>query len=143
MAKKMLSPHFSAVECRCQCSRHKDGDYCYVSPRLLTLAEKIRSVAGVMTVHSCCRCPAHNAEVGGVKASKHVGTPDSPARAMDFHVKGSTPLAVYTAILKAYAAGELPELGGIGLYDAFVHIDTAKAADGHLRKWDYRKRKGA
>lgn len=133
----MLSPHFSAFECRCQCSRHKDGDYCYVSPRLLSLAERVRDIIGPMRVNSCCRCPEHNAEVGGVKTSKHIGTQRSPARAMDFRPLHCTVQEAHAAIVEAYRAGHLTELGGIGLYikKNFIHIDTAKAADGHLRQW--------
>ena len=43
----------------------------------------------------------------------------------------------YAKIVTAWELGKLPELGGIGLYvkKNFIHIDTAHAADGHLRKW--------
>ena len=34
-----------------------------------------------------------------------------------------------------FADGELPELGGLGLYEGRVHVDVFRAADGHLREW--------
>ena len=139
----MLSPHFSVEECRCRCRRHTDAPLCNVSPRLLSLAEKIRDILKCpMIVTSCCRCAAHNAEVGGSPTSKHLAGDKQPARAMDFYCKELSPVAVYNVIVKAWRDGKLPELGGIGLYDWGVHIDTAKADDGHLRRWDYRTKKG-
>ena len=139
-----LSLHFADYELRCQCKRHKEQPLCDVAPRLLSLAEKVRDILTVpMIVTSCCRCPEHNKEVGGSPASKHICTPSQPARAMDFKPKNTEPIVAYNAIVKAYHDGRLNELGGIGLYDWGLHIDIAKAADGHLRTWDYRTKKGA
>lgn len=59
---------------------------------------------------------------------------------MDFKAKNTEPIVAYNAIVKAYHDGRLNELGGIGLYGWGIHIDIAKAADGHLRTWDYRKK---
>lgn len=135
-------PHFAEHELRCKCNRHKDAPLCNVSPRLLMLAEKIRGVLKTpMVVTSCCRCPEHNREVGGSPSSKHIATPEQPARAMDFKPRNMSPLTAYNAIVKAWHDGRLTELGGIGLYDSWIHIDTAKAADGHLRTWDNRSKK--
>jgi len=136
-----LTSHFADFELRCQCKRHKEKPLCNVAPRLLSLAEKVRDILKVpMIVTSCCRCPEHNKEVGGSPASKHICTQSQPARAMDFKPKNTPPIVAYNAIVKAYRDGRLNELGGIGLYDWGIHIDIAKAADGHLRTWDYRKK---
>ena len=59
-------------------------------------------------------------------------------RAMDFKTR-SDPQAVYDAIVRTWENGELSELGGVGIYDWGIHIDTEKAPDGHLRRWDLRK----
>ena len=132
---EMLSPHFSLDECACRCKRHKDAPHCNVSPRLLALAEKVRGVLKEpMIVHSVCRCKAHNIAVHGSPTSKHL-----KGQAMDFHVSGLSPVAVYNAVVKAWHDGRLPELGGVGLYDWGVHIDVHHAQDGHLRRWDLRK----
>lgn len=60
---------------------------------------------------------------------------------MDFHAVGLQPEAAYKVLMEYQRRGYLPQLGGIGLYDWGLHIDTQKAADGHLRTWDYRSKK--
>ncbi|OON87820.1 YcbK family protein [Pyramidobacter sp. C12-8] len=131
MAREMLSPHFAKDECVCRCG----CGLCNATPRLLALAGKIRDLLGEpMIVTSVCRCRKHNAKVGGSPRSKHLS-----GRAMDFYCKRLSPQAVYDAIVRAWENGELSELGGIGLYNWGVHIDIAKAPDGHLRTWDRRK----
>ena len=116
-------PHFADYELRCQCRRHKDKQLCNVSPRLGMLAERLRDVLKTpMIVTSCCRCPAHNADP-------------------DVKGKGMSPSLAFDTIIREWACGGLVELGGIGLYDTFIHIDTAKDEDGHLRVWDERKKK--
>ena len=139
---KNPSPHFADYEVACKCAKHAKGVYYYVSPRLLMLAEKVRDVLRTpMIVTSCCRCPEHNKTVGGSPTSKHIFTDTQPTRAMDFKAKGMVPSLAFDFIVRDWACGGLSELGGIGLYDTWLHIDTAKAEDGHLRVWDERKKK--
>ena len=139
---KKLSPHFADYELQCKCHRHKNKPLCNVSPRLLMLSERVRDeLKTPMIPTSCCRCPEHNKEVGGSPTSKHITTDKQPSRAMDFKAKGMISVLAFDAIVRDWACGGLGELGGIGLYDTFVHIDTAKAEDGHLRVWDERKKK--
>jgi uncharacterized protein YcbK (DUF882 family) len=48
------------------------------------------------------------------------------------------PIAVlYGNVIEAHEQGLLPELGGVGYYHSlgFVHVDTFRLADGHLRQW--------
>lgn len=121
------SEHFSRKELACRCGCGFDD----ATPELLDLAEKVRSILKEpMIVNSCCRCRKHNGAVGGSPNSKHLS-----GSAMDFRCRGLSPTAIYNALLVAYMHGELPELGGIGLYKTFVHIDTYHPADGHLRTW--------
>lgn len=49
-----------------------------------------------------------------------------------------TVLELHDMVLRAHAVGQLPFLGGLGLYPTFIHVDTHKAADGHLRRWSLR-----
>lgn len=131
MAREMLSPHFAKDECVCRCG----CGLCNATPRLLSLADKVRDLLRQpMIVTSVCRCREHNAKVGGSPTSKHLA-----GKAMDFYCKRLSPLAVYDAVVRAWENGELSELGGVGVYDWGVHIDTEKASDGHLRTWDRRK----
>lgn len=126
----MMTDHFTKKEltCRCGCGLSNP------TPALLSLAEAVRAVLGKpMIVHCVCRCKEHNKAVGGASKSKHL-TGD----AMDFHVAGISPEAVRDLIKAAWIRGELPLLGGLGLYQWGVHIDTYKAPDGHLRQWDSR-----
>ena len=126
----MHSEHFSEKELRCKCCGENE-----TKPELLELAEAIRAFIGEpMIVHCAYRCPKHNAEVGGENGSKHI-----VGQAMDFSVKGMSPKAIYDLIRKN--AEIFDHLGGIGLYDWGIHVDTYKAPDGHLRLWDYRKSK--
>ena len=98
----------------------------------LALAEKVRQKLGVpMFVNSACRCRMHNGKVGGSPNSKHLD-----GLAMDFHCGDRySPTAIYNILIANYIRGELPELGGMGLYRNFVHIDAFHAEDGHLRLW--------
>lgn len=43
-------------------------------------------------------------------------------------------------ILEMYTVGKLPWLGGVGDYPVsnWVHVDTRKSSDGHLRRWSGR-----
>lgn len=124
-----LSEHFLTSETAC-----RDGcGFDVPEPNLIRLAEQVRMLLGrPLKVSSCCRCAARNKKVGGAPHSKHV-----QGLAMDF--LSPNPAVERDKILAAYKAGELPLLGGLGLYDWGLHIDVYKART--LRVWDWRKRK--
>lgn len=109
--------HFKRSEFACKC-----GKYCNSFPvepddQLVRLLERIRKNFGVpVTVTSGIRCKTHNANVGGASASQHMkGT------AADIVVKGIDPKAV-----AAYVETLMPNTGGIGIYNTFVHVDVRK-----------------
>ena len=118
-------PHFTRRELACKCG----CGLCNPRDELLHLAEAVRHVLGdtPMIVNSCCRCEKHNRAVGGSPTSKHL-----TGRALDFRPLAMSVFAAYAKIITAYERGELPELGGIGLYvkKNFIHIDTYHAPDG-------------
>ena len=65
-----------------------------------------------MTVTSACRCKSHNRVVGGSVGSQHLR-----GRAADIVVKNVAPEIV------AELAKQM-QVGGVGEYDSFTHIDT-------------------
>lgn len=57
-------------------------------------------------------------------------------RASDIQSWWLNPVAMYNLILKLYSDGKIPNLGGIGLYTNFVHIDIRpKVPANHLAIW--------
>ncbi|WP_083232642.1 D-Ala-D-Ala carboxypeptidase family metallohydrolase [Endozoicomonas atrinae] len=109
-----LTKHFTRkeLECRCGCGT------CYVSPQALSKLETLRRLARrPIFINSACRCPAHNARVGGAPLSQHRSTKNRPATAFDIS-------------LRNFHKGELIRLAiqagfkGIGQnYKTFVHVD--------------------
>ena len=57
--------------------------------------------------------------------------------AADGVIYGMGAHVLHSLIIELWDSGKLPELGGVALYErlGFVHVDTHKAADGHLRRW--------
>ena len=104
-----LSANFSRDEFRCPCGCGGDT----ADAELLTALELIRSYFDVpVTINSGYRCFAHNIAVGGGARSQHLA-----GRAADIVVVGVSPDDVAT-----YA--ETLELGGVGRYSGWTHVDT-------------------
>jgi len=104
-----LTTNFSRHEFACKCGCGYDT----VDWELLQKLEEIRAVFDRrITVNSACRCPTHNAAVGGSDNSQHLF-----GRAVDIVVDGTPPALVHEA-------AEQLGFGGIGEYDTFTHIDT-------------------
>ena len=104
------------MTCQCGCG------YDTVDTELLDMLNQIRAAFGPVRITSGCRCPEHNAEVGGAPDSQHLR-----GRAADIVVHNTPP-----AIVADFAESLNP--GGLGRYDGWVHIDSRS---GHAR-WDYR-----
>ena len=87
---------------------------------LLEALESIRNhFERPITVTSGCRCPTHNAAVGGSMGSQH-----KKGRASDIQVSKVSPIEV---------ADLAEELGiSVGRYDTFTHIDSRS---GPLARW--------
>jgi len=136
--KVKLTKNFSTKELECECgcgfgSKREDYD-----PRLLTMLQKVRDKWGKPIYDwqlSCCRCPTHNIEVGGVPGSKHA---KNPCEACDIAFNRDERDDFIEMVLQMHENGELDELGGIGYQrytNGCVHLDTYHADDGHLRRW--------
>lgn len=101
-----------------------------VKANLQRLAENLQvlrdHLGKPIAINSGYRSPAHNARIGGVDNSQHVkGT------AADIRVEGLSARMLYGQIRMLQDAGKMA-LGGLGLYDTFVHYDIR----GEAVRWD-------
>lgn len=111
-----LSKNFHLSEWACKCSRCSTVvvDFNHVE-KLQKLRDKLgRSIS----INSGYRCPAHNAEVGGVPNSEHV-----LGCATDIVVDGMGPAQVQDAC-------EI--FDGLGRYADFTHVDSR----GYIARWN-------
>ena len=104
------SRYFTRGEFACQCGCGFDT----VDAETLQVLEQVREEFGPVRVTSACRCPEHNAAVGGSPTSQHVR-----GRACDIIVAGVNPDEVADFVEEI-----LVFTGGIGRYATFTHIDT-------------------
>jgi uncharacterized protein YcbK (DUF882 family) len=125
--------HFTVEEFRCHSGEAYPVEW--IDERLRPLGvvlEKLREELGGRPVKivSGFRSPAHNAAVGGAKQSQHMA-----GRAADITVDGVAPAEVHATLLSLFHAGAI-EIGGIGLYPRWVHVDVRqRPGDGHLCQW--------
>ena len=111
----MKSRYFKVSEfaCKCGCGFGiQPGD---VSWELVSVLDDARDHFGQpVIITSGCRCPKHNAAVGGAPSSEHM-----QGIAADIQLSGTTPAQVHDYLNKKY-----PDRYGLGLYSSWVHIDT-------------------
>lgn len=136
-----ITPHFSRSEfdlSEAKAARRgcEPAEYPaeWIETRLQPLCkalERLRAELGGarITVISGYRPLPYNRALGSKDDSQHV-----QGRAADIQVEGHSPEAVHAAALKLYERGEL-EIGGLGIYDSFVHLDVRGGA---LHRWDER-----
>lgn len=106
-----VSKHFSRSEFKCKCGA---CDFSAVDIELVKVLEDIREHFGApIKINSACRCPDHNANVGGAKRSKHLY-----GIAADIVVAGVEPSDVYQYINDRWTGKY-----GVLEYRTFVHID--------------------
>ncbi len=102
----------SELECKCGCGT------CYIQKRALRKLQFMRDLLGApLIINSACRCPRHNAKVGGVPNSTHRSTWWRPSSAFDISLK--THKDREKVVYAAKAAG----FKGIGIYKKFIHVD--------------------
>ena len=117
-----LTKNFSRFEFTCRCGCGLDD----IDMGLIQNLQKLRDLVGeALHVNSGCRCPAHNAVVGGEDHSFHL--PENGCKAADIAARHLTPRE-----LKDYAL-QIPAFkhGGIGLYPGFLHVDVR----GYVSRW--------
>ena len=107
-----LTRNFSGHEFACHCSCGGSD----VVPELVERLQDLRDLVGhPIIVVSGYRCQAHNTAVGGATHSQHL-----LGRAADVRVKGMSTIEIKRLAETIDAFRD----GGIGLYDAFVHLDV-------------------
>lgn len=106
-----LSKNFRVKEFAC-----KDGsDPVFVAPELVELLQKIRDHFGrPVIINSGYRTARHNKSCGGATYSQHLY-----GAAADIKVTGVSPAKV-----AEYAETLIPNSGGIGIYESFIHVDV-------------------
>lgn len=116
-----ISEHFDRSEFACA-----DGcGFDAVDIELVGHLEDARHYFGVpITIDSGCRCPTHNAQIGGAPKSQHVR-----GKAVDIKVLGISPNTVAD-----YFELMFPEKYGIGRYDTWTHFDVRA----NKSRWDLR-----
>ena len=112
----MITANFSWNEAKCRhCGQIPSVEAVQNTARWM---ERIRAALGnrVIHVNSWCRCPEHNAFVGGVPNSLHIA-----GWAVDMTVRGMTPGQVHAALRPLQGGGG--PVGGLGRYASFTHVD--------------------
>lgn len=105
-----LSEHFDSTDFDCHCSR-KDCLVTYVDTELIDFLENRLLLWHVIPeIVSGFRCTVHNRSVGGAAGSRHL-----TGQAADIRVKGLPPYKI---------ANDCENIGGLGRYKTFTHIDT-------------------
>lgn len=136
-----LTPHFSLEEFR-QFARHgfKEQPYpeLWIEPRLLPLCWQLEILRDALNGHpirviSGFRTRTYNKKIGGATNSQHMH-----GRAADIIVPKVKPVEVYNTALKLYLHEKL-FIGGMGLYDKFVHIDVRPIIK--LVRWNGKRKK--
>jgi hypothetical protein len=106
---------------------------------LCAVLESIRSVWDKpMSILSGYRSVAYNQALYNDRGEPATNSEHSRGNAADIQISGVKAFEVHEAILDLYKQG-LIQIGGLGLYDRFVHVDIRPTPDGRLRRWDNRK----
>lgn len=130
------SEHLSWSELACHDDARTPYPLDWRETRAVTLArlfEEVRSLLGTqpIVILSGYRTPAYNSTLeGSALNSQHV-----QGRAVDISHPTLSAREVYIRIVSAQRRGHVRDLGGIGLYKTFVHIDVRPKPNGRLARW--------
>ena len=106
-----ISKDFNRYEFSCQCG----CGFNTVDVELIIVVQDVRDYFGQpVRINSGCRCPKHNAAIGGSKNSQHLF-----GKAADIVVLG-----VFAWDVDEYLKDKYPDKYGIGRYSGWTHIDV-------------------
>lgn len=115
-----------------------DGPWDALSSTLDTIREAVGYPVSP-THQGGYRSVEYNAAMYAAKGQKPTDSQHSRGAAADIQCAHATPDQMHRLVLKLYAAGALPHLGGLGWYDSFIHVDVRpRVPANHLAQWDYR-----
>lgn len=128
-----LSAHFSLLEFACHDGKETPPEAVANLHKLcMQVLEPLRMRWGApIVVISGYRSPSWNLTIGGAKFSTHMtgeGADVRPLNPADLPAFAST-------VEELRLEGDLQGLGGFGKYTGWIHLDTKRSADGHLRRW--------
>lgn len=144
-----MSAHFTLRELRCKDGSGVPAHLVGNAERLMASLEVIRAADGGrgLKVVSGYRSPAWNAKKQGARLSRHMTAEAADVRPIVrvggvavpwllVRDKRSVIAAFHEMVLRMVQEGELPDVGGVGLYPgAWLHIDVRPRLGGHLAQW--------
>lgn len=128
-----LSEHFELAEFNCHSGEPVPPSVVAAIQTLVKdVLEPVRQWWGKpIVVISGWRSQFWNDRIGGAKASTHMSGEGADVRP----ISPSELPAFFSAIEEMRTSDMLKGLGGFGKYLGWAHLDTRKAPDGHLRRW--------
>lgn len=126
-----LSENFSREEFDCHDgSEVPDNLLPNLHKLVLQVLQPLRTAWGQpLQVVSGYRSPAWNERVGGAANSTHLTAEGADIRPLD---PRDVPVLLAT-LQDMRARGQLPKLGGLGVYKGWLHVDVRWV--GHVRRW--------
>lgn len=142
------SRHFTAAEFRCADGSPYPEEWADDWARISGLADAVRDLwGGPLAVISGYRTPHYNEDLiasghhNVASSSQHIRGLAVDLRPVGALAVNDAVLTLHDMILRAYEAGQLPTLGGLGLYPAtaWVHCDArTRTPPDHLARWSTR-----
>lgn len=136
MTETHCSQHLEWAELACHDEARTPYPEIWRQDRAVILAQNFELVRALLgnrpiVILSGYRTPEYNSKLEGAALhSQHV-----QGRAIDIAHPVLSAKEVYIRVLSAQRRGNLPDLGGLGLYKNFVHIDVRPKPVGRLAKW--------
>lgn len=133
MSVLYITPHFSWAEAECHDGTEVPLELQPNARRLAMTLEKIRERwGGPLVVISWYRTPEYNHRIHGAPKSRHVQADGADIAPVSRLEVGN----LRSLVEEMLRDGELPDLGGFGVYRGWIHVDTRpKPASGHVARW--------
>lgn len=133
MSVSRITPHFSWRESDCHDGTPVPPELTPNARRLAEMLERLRGrFGGVLVPISWYRTAGYNLRVGGAQSSQHMLGHAADVRPGDLGALGG----LHRCIADMLGEHILPELGGLGVYPGWIHLDCrARPPSGHVARW--------